>query len=279
MEAGLVFHPCPPIHPRGPRLANSCRIAYGRGHGECAFANTNEFGGGYPKTGVANHSYDVDCTTLWVTPPVALQHFPFPAALPCLRVLSSRLPLKRGAIALHVDECTPFHVEREYTESSMHRTHRWALRSLREFIDHDDGSQAVRPWFAILVVAQGAELSKDVPCEAYLHVCRRETAGCLFFPACRPSGGRRKTSQALIFRKKISRRGVSWLPCDIDKFSYKWDTECRLSLGWPSPVILRNQAFSFDPFTLEIYEPLMPSSAYLRLTSPARRLRRRPLGL
>ncbi|CAM9815923.1 unnamed protein product, partial [Sphacelaria rigidula] len=42
-----------------------------------------------------------------------------------------------------LDECTPFHVEREYTESSMHRTHRWALRSLREFIDHDDGSQAL----------------------------------------------------------------------------------------------------------------------------------------
>jgi queuine tRNA-ribosyltransferase len=31
-------------------------------------------------------------------------------------------------IALAFDECTPFHVEREYTESSMHRTHRWLDR-------------------------------------------------------------------------------------------------------------------------------------------------------
>lgn len=42
------------------------------------------------------------------------------------------------------DECTPFHVQKEYTEASMHRTHRWAMRSLREFINGDDGSQAVR---------------------------------------------------------------------------------------------------------------------------------------
>eukprot|EP00752_Nemacystus_decipiens_P016260 g14540.t1 len=41
------------------------------------------------------------------------------------------------------DECTPFHVDKEYTESSMRRTHRWAMRSLREFIDGDDGAQAL----------------------------------------------------------------------------------------------------------------------------------------
>lgn len=35
-------------------------------------------------------------------------------------------------------------MQKEYTEASMHRTHRWAMRSLREFIDGDDGSQAVR---------------------------------------------------------------------------------------------------------------------------------------
>jgi queuine tRNA-ribosyltransferase len=32
-------------------------------------------------------------------------------------------------IALAFDECTPFHVEREYTERSMERTHRWLDRS------------------------------------------------------------------------------------------------------------------------------------------------------
>ncbi|CAN0239429.1 unnamed protein product, partial [Discosporangium mesarthrocarpum] len=41
------------------------------------------------------------------------------------------------------DECTPFHVDKEYTERSMHRTHRWSLRSLKEFINGDDGSQAL----------------------------------------------------------------------------------------------------------------------------------------
>jgi queuine tRNA-ribosyltransferase len=32
-----------------------------------------------------------------------------------------------------LDECTPFHVEKSYTKTSMERSHRWALRSLREF--------------------------------------------------------------------------------------------------------------------------------------------------
>jgi queuine tRNA-ribosyltransferase len=34
-------------------------------------------------------------------------------------------------IALAFDECTPFHVSREYTERSMERTHRWLERCLR----------------------------------------------------------------------------------------------------------------------------------------------------
>ena len=32
-----------------------------------------------------------------------------------------------------LDECTPFNVEKDYTEKSMRRSHRWALRSLAEF--------------------------------------------------------------------------------------------------------------------------------------------------
>lgn len=32
-----------------------------------------------------------------------------------------------------LDECTPFHVDKKYTERSMHRSHRWAVRSLNEF--------------------------------------------------------------------------------------------------------------------------------------------------
>ena len=32
-----------------------------------------------------------------------------------------------------LDECTPFHVDKVYTEKSMHLSHRWAERSLKEF--------------------------------------------------------------------------------------------------------------------------------------------------
>lgn len=39
------------------------------------------------------------------------------------------------------DECTPFHVEKTYTASSMRRSHRWALRSLAEFQKLNNGQQ------------------------------------------------------------------------------------------------------------------------------------------
>lgn len=42
-----------------------------------------------------------------------------------------------------LDECTPYHSDRRYTEKSMYRSHRWELRSLNEFESHDDGSQAL----------------------------------------------------------------------------------------------------------------------------------------
>jgi len=42
-----------------------------------------------------------------------------------------------------LDECTPFHVNKAYTERSMHLSHRWALRSLEEFKRGDDGKQAL----------------------------------------------------------------------------------------------------------------------------------------
>lgn len=32
------------------------------------------------------------------------------------------------------DECTPYHVDRSYTEQSMHRSHRWEKRSLEHFL-------------------------------------------------------------------------------------------------------------------------------------------------
>jgi len=51
---------------------------------------------------------------------------------------------KIGAdIILVFDECTPFHVEKSYTEKSMELSHRWALRSLAEFNRYNNGAQAL----------------------------------------------------------------------------------------------------------------------------------------
>jgi queuine tRNA-ribosyltransferase len=44
-------------------------------------------------------------------------------------------------IALAFDECTPFHVEREYTESSMERTHRWLDRCVSWHGEHAPAGQ------------------------------------------------------------------------------------------------------------------------------------------
>ena len=44
-------------------------------------------------------------------------------------------------IALAFDECTPFHVEREYTESSMERTHRWLDRCVAWHREHPPAGQ------------------------------------------------------------------------------------------------------------------------------------------
>jgi queuine tRNA-ribosyltransferase len=46
-------------------------------------------------------------------------------------------------IALVLDECTPFHVTREYTARSMQRTHRWLERCLRWHSEHSSPDQAV----------------------------------------------------------------------------------------------------------------------------------------
>ena len=46
-------------------------------------------------------------------------------------------------IALVFDECTPFHVSRDYTARSMERTHRWLARCLDWHERHDPEGQAV----------------------------------------------------------------------------------------------------------------------------------------
>jgi queuine tRNA-ribosyltransferase len=42
-----------------------------------------------------------------------------------------------------LDECTPFHVDKSYTEKSMHLSHRWAQRSLAEFKRTSKETQAL----------------------------------------------------------------------------------------------------------------------------------------
>ncbi len=46
-------------------------------------------------------------------------------------------------MVLVMDECTPFHVERRYTENSMQMTHRWADRCIAAFERTHDGTQAL----------------------------------------------------------------------------------------------------------------------------------------
>lgn len=51
---------------------------------------------------------------------------------------------KLGAdIILVLDECTPYHIDKKYTEKSMHLSHRWEERSLARFREIDDGTQSL----------------------------------------------------------------------------------------------------------------------------------------
>lgn len=51
---------------------------------------------------------------------------------------------KLGAdLLMQFDECTPYHVTKDYTANSMEMSIRWGDRSLKEFSDHDNGEQAV----------------------------------------------------------------------------------------------------------------------------------------
>jgi queuine tRNA-ribosyltransferase len=55
-------------------------------------------------------------------------------------------------IALVFDECTPFHVSREYTQRSMERTHRWLERCLRW---HRENLDPTRPCQVVYGIVQG----------------------------------------------------------------------------------------------------------------------------
>ena len=46
-------------------------------------------------------------------------------------------------LVVTLDECTPFHASKEYTENSLEMTHRWEARCLARFKETNDGKQAV----------------------------------------------------------------------------------------------------------------------------------------
>jgi len=51
---------------------------------------------------------------------------------------------KLGAdLLMQFDECTPYHVDKSYTERSMEMSMRWGDRCLAEFNRHNDGKQAI----------------------------------------------------------------------------------------------------------------------------------------
>ncbi len=57
---------------------------------------------------------------------------------------SIEIQRKLGAdIILVLDECTPFHVDKKYTEKSMEMSHRWGDRSLEEFKRTHTGKQSL----------------------------------------------------------------------------------------------------------------------------------------
>lgn len=58
--------------------------------------------------------------------------------------ISMETQRKLGAdLIVVLDECTPFHAERDYTARSLERSHLWEQRSLDAFDRHDDGRQAL----------------------------------------------------------------------------------------------------------------------------------------
>jgi queuine tRNA-ribosyltransferase len=71
-------------------------------------------------------------------------------------------------IALVLDECTPFHVSRDYTARSMERTHRWLERCMRWHAEHGPPTQVVYG-----IVQGGVE-----------HDLRRESSAAVAGSAC-----------------------------------------------------------------------------------------------
>jgi queuine tRNA-ribosyltransferase len=73
-------------------------------------------------------------------------------------------------VALAFDECTPFHVEREYTARSMERTHRWLDRCVSWHGEHAPAGQL------LYGIVQGG-IHEDLRAEATAYVAAAGVAG------------------------------------------------------------------------------------------------------
>jgi queuine tRNA-ribosyltransferase len=73
-------------------------------------------------------------------------------------------------IALAFDECTPFHVDRDYTARSMERTHRWLDRCIRWHAEHAPSGQL------LYGIVQGG-VHEDLRAESTAHVVDSGTPG------------------------------------------------------------------------------------------------------
>jgi queuine tRNA-ribosyltransferase len=77
-------------------------------------------------------------------------------------------------IALAFDECTPFHVSRDYTEASTERTHRWLDRCLRWHAEH--GPQGTTPGQVLYAIGQGG-VHEDLRRASTRHVAATAAPG------------------------------------------------------------------------------------------------------
>jgi queuine tRNA-ribosyltransferase len=119
---------------RGPMLTDSGGFQiFSLGHGTIAEEIKGRNRGKYPRTlrkitedGAVFQSY-IDGSRQTLTPESSIT-----------------IQQQLGAdLILVLDECTPYHVDKEYTARSMWRSHRWGKRSLEEFRRTDTGRQAL----------------------------------------------------------------------------------------------------------------------------------------
>jgi queuine tRNA-ribosyltransferase len=118
----------------GPMLTDSGGFQiFSLGYGSVAAEIKGKRMGGRPKTllaiseeGARFKSY-IDGSTHLLTPEKSIE---------IQRLLGPDL-------VVVLDECTPFHVDKTYTQRSLHMSHRWGVRSLQEFQRHDNGRQAL----------------------------------------------------------------------------------------------------------------------------------------